>query len=529
MKILTRMTMIAMAAMIAVGCNNKVGTTTPPELDDVSGPADETELSIYPAVPQNAAAVAGDAEATLTWDAVDGAVSYNVYWDDEAGVDKGDTKIPGVASPYEHTGITNGTTYYYVVAAVDGNDIEGELSAEVSAAPAATAFKGEFLKKLTAGAGEEASAYFGQSVSISGERLIIGQPYKKSPTAEAGAGAVYLYKYSSADGNWQEDSSKISTLGSINYGYSVSMSGDDAIVGIPHAPALLLTPVDLGAVMFYKNDGTAWNLASPESEWASNPVVADQFGASVAIDGDYAIVGAPKKVVNGMPAAGGTYIFKNDGTAWAQSVNPIGYPIPHINLGYSVGIHGDSAIVGAPYIEDSGRGWARIYIRAADETWNSDGWILPTGLPGDARFGYSVAIGDNFAVIGAPYDDFDGKNQAGAVYVYKREGDAWVFDVALHSNAPQVYAKFGKAVAINGDYLVVGVPDEGYSGLDGVVYVFQHKETGWGEPMRIMASDGEEESGFGTSVAMDGATLVIGAPYKDESVGNNAGAVYIFK
>jgi len=90
--------------------------------------------STPPLPPTNVAATAGDEEVTVSWDPVSGATSYNVYWSTSPGVTTSDTKITGVANPYTHTGLTNGTTYYYVVTAKNSYG-ESSVSSEVDAAP----------------------------------------------------------------------------------------------------------------------------------------------------------------------------------------------------------------------------------------------------------------------------------------------------------------------------------------------------------------------------------------------------------
>jgi hypothetical protein len=92
-----------------------------------------------PAAPTGVSATAGNGQVTLSWTAVSGATSYNLYFSTSTGVTKTTgTKITGAASPYTHTGLTNGTTYYYVVTAVSAGGESAE-SAQVSATPQAPA------------------------------------------------------------------------------------------------------------------------------------------------------------------------------------------------------------------------------------------------------------------------------------------------------------------------------------------------------------------------------------------------------
>ncbi len=88
-----------------------------------------------PPAPTGVAASAGYSSATISWDAVSGAISYNIYWSTTAGVTPANgTKIAGATFPYLQTGLTNGITYYYVVTAVNANG-ESAPSSQVSATP----------------------------------------------------------------------------------------------------------------------------------------------------------------------------------------------------------------------------------------------------------------------------------------------------------------------------------------------------------------------------------------------------------
>ncbi len=116
-----------MTSYYAVAAVNAAG------LGDLSQEVSATPQAIGPGAPANVAATAGYEQVTVTWDAVAGAVSYNLYWSTTSGVTpESGTKIAGVTSPYTHTALTGGQAYYYIVTAVDA-DAEGTASSQVSA------------------------------------------------------------------------------------------------------------------------------------------------------------------------------------------------------------------------------------------------------------------------------------------------------------------------------------------------------------------------------------------------------------
>ncbi|MBI4650984.1 fibronectin type III domain-containing protein [Candidatus Desantisbacteria bacterium] len=106
-----------------------------------------------PAVPTNVNAVAGDGQITISWNSVSDATSYNIYWSTNTGVSKSNSKISGLPSPYTHTALTNGITYYYVVTAVNSAG-ESNVSTEVSAKPVAVSKIPNIPSNVSAASGD---------------------------------------------------------------------------------------------------------------------------------------------------------------------------------------------------------------------------------------------------------------------------------------------------------------------------------------------------------------------------------------
>lgn len=133
------------------------------------------------------------------------------------------------------------------------------------------------------------------------------------------------------------------------------------------------------------------------------------------------------------------------------------------------------------------------------------------------RFGHAVAGNDSWLAIGA-WGNAENGRDAGAVYVYRREGGAWVPDARLAPGDARAGAKFGFALAMDGDTLAVGAAnDDGAGPRAGAVYVFEHRPEGWVETAKLVAPEGEDPElndygGFGSSVAIDGDVLATVAP-----------------
>jgi len=185
-------------------------------------------------------------------------------------------------------------------------------------------------------------------------------------------------------------------------------------------------------------------------------------------------------------------------------------------FGSSIAIYGDTAIVGAYYDNVGGISVGSAYIFVNDGT----GWTLQQKLSGTsqgANFGSSVAISTDTVVIGA-----NGVQPHGAAYVYVRTGTVWALQQELTSGSgdPNFY---GGAVAIDGNTILVGDAGDGSVGLfSGSAYVFTRSGATWSLQQKLTATDGEANAFFGASVAVDGDQAVVGAPYA------GAGAAYVF-
>ena len=208
-------------------------------------------------------------------------------------------------------------------------------------------------------------------------------------------------------------------------------------------------------------------------------------------------------------------------------------------FGYTVGIDGNYAIVGTPNDNENGDDAGAVFIYKKDEGGNNN-WglikkiIATDGQAGD-KFGYSVSIYGEYAIVGSPYHNNNGYTDAGAVYFIKKdEGgvDNWgEIKINMSSNH---YDHLGKSVSMYGDYAVVGIPDaNGYDVDEGKVYVYSKDEGGvdnWGyyKLLDISPYNLDEYDNFGSSVSISENTIVVGVPGYDINSNANDGAVFIF-
>ncbi|QDT84056.1 Calx-beta domain-containing protein [Gimesia chilikensis] len=204
------------------------------------------------------------------------------------------------------------------------------------------------------------------------------------------------------------------------------------------------------------------------------------------------------------------------------------------HLGNDMAIDGDTMIVGAPFWEDvTNQGAAFIYVRnrqgthddLSDDTWEYQATLLAPDPAFLARFGFTVAISGDTAVVGAISGD-DGVIGSGSVYVFTRSGTNWTLQQELTASDAVSNDSFSEKLAIDGDTIVVGtVRNNSYTGA---AYVFQRDNGVWSEVTKLTASDAVTGQQFGNAIEIEGSTLVIGA-YRDSEYLSQSGAVYIFQ
>ena len=397
---------------------------------------------------------------------------------------------------------------------------------------------------------------FGWSVAVGGGTVVVGA--HQDDDGGSDSGSAYVYEASgwtsvadSAPGGVNAVSFTVAGLSDgERYGFRVRAVND---VGASEASLFLgvlldvpLRPLGLGGgvgdseVVLGWHDpanstitGYEYQLRARIAKLAASDAAADdEFGRSVAIDGDTMVVGARFDDDSG-GASGAAYVFALRQGVWKQvakltaSDGAVGD-----EFGYSVAVDGDTVVVGARYDDDGASDSGSVYVF----TKPAGGW---TTVSGNARLtasdaaagdelGFSVAIDGGLVVAGARGDDAPGSD-SGSVYVFVEPAGGW----ATATHAGKLTAsdgaagdEFGYSVAVDGATVVVGAPydDDGASG-SGSVYVFSEPAAGWGTAtgnLKLTASDPDVDDGFGWSVAVDGATVVVGSPYDDEG-GSDAG------
>ena len=370
---------------------------------------------------------------------------------------------------------------------------------------------------------KQAGDYFGRSVAISGDWAIVGAPYED--TGGTDAGAAYIFHYQNKEWSQTEKLQAKDKQADDYFGRSVAISGDWAIVGAPYEDT---GGTDAGAAYIFQYQNGQWSQTAKLQ--AYNAQAGDCFGCSVGIDGDWAIVGADGEDTGGTDA-GEVYIFQYRNGDWAQTEKlQASDKEKDDRFGYSVAISGDWAIVGA-YQEDPDGTYnagAAYIFRYQNKEWSQTEKLLASDRQANDNFGISVALSGNRAIVGA-YREDTGVPNAGAAYIFQYQNGQWKQTKKLQADDKQANNNFGISVGIDGDWAIVGAWGESTGGMNiGAAYIFYSQNEQWSETQKLQAKDKEAGDFFGISVAISGDRAIVGADSEDVG-GEDAGAVYVFQ
>jgi hypothetical protein len=365
---------------------------------------------------------------------------------------------------------------------------------------------------------------FGNSLDRSGDTVVVGAQLDDESAPYAGS--AYVLRLDPEAAQWIEEAKLLASDGEEEdvFGCSVGISGDVIIVGATRDDDL---GIDAGAAYAYRYDADAQSWIEEAKLLASDGEAGDRFGASVAISGDVAIVGALLDDDNGADA-GSAYVYRYDPgpEEWVQEAKLLASDGgADDRFGASVAISGDVVVVGAPSVFDENLpGSAYVYrYEAGSGTWPQEEKLTPAEGLYDA-FGTDVALDGDTAIVGASYDDGSGL-AAGAAYIYVHDGSTWQLEQVIRASDANMYDSFGVAVDVRGDYAIVGAAGDNDNGSSsGSAYVFRHDGSEWLETAKLLAPGGAASDLFGSAVAVQGRQALVGATHAAGS-----GSVYFYQ
>lgn len=296
------------------------------------------------------------------------------------------------------------------------------------------------------------------------------------------------------------------------FGTSVSISSNFALVGAPGGNGG-------GRAYVFTRTSTGWEQDAKLT--AGDAATFDRFGTSVSISGDRALVGAPGDDDDGI-TSGSAYVFVRTATGWAEEAKlTASDAAPRDVFGTSVSISGDRALVGASGESVGGAsGYAYVFVRTATG-WTEEAKLTASDAALGDRFGYSVSLSGDHALVGAYYDD-DGFINSGSAYVFVRSGNAWAQEAKLNPSDAAEIGLFGYSVSLSGERALVSS-----FGGSGAAYVFVQTPTGWAQEAKLGASDLALGSFYGVSVSLSDDRAIVGASGDDDGL-ESSGSAYVF-
>lgn len=368
---------------------------------------------------------------------------------------------------------------------------------------------------------------YGSAVAVTGTRVVVGAP--GDDTLASDAGSAYGYDLSSGT-----PTVPIATFnnagpsGNDNFGYSVAISGIRMVVGTPND---VTSGIKAGRVYVFDLASTTPAVPSVTLPHP-NPAADDQFGIAVAISGTKVVVGAQLRDA-GASNAGGAYVFDLASSTPATPIAVLDNPAPAINdnFGSAVAIAGNRVVVGA-FLDDAGAsdaGSAYVYDLSSG-TPTIPIATLNNPAPASADlFGFAVGVSGTRVVIGA-YNDDTGGTDTGSAYVYDlTSGTPTVPVTTLNNPTPVATDRFGISVAIAANRVVVGALNDDTGAIDtGSAYVYDLNSGTPSVPVFTLTNPAPASSdNFGYSVAISGTRVVVGA-LSDDTGAIDAGSAYVY-
>ena len=307
--------------------------------------------------------------------------------------------------------------------------------------------------------------FFGSAVSMSGDTVVIGSFFSDAPASHSGS--AYVYQRTGA--TWTEEQKLVADDGAADdlFGISAAMSGDALVVGARDHDEVA---PNAGAAYVFRFDGISWIQEAELS--ASDGAANDFLGVRVAIDGNVVVAGAQTADVSGVDS-GAAYVFRFDGTSWTQEAKLVASDgQAGDQFGNSVSISGDTAVVGASR-EGLGVDRGAAYVFRFDGTsWSQEAKLTAADSKNKNLFGWSVGISGDLIVAGALRGD-NGERDTGAAYVFQRTGTVWNQELKLLASDGEQNDRFGGNVSIWQNTALVGAQgDDDLGDGAGAAYVY---------------------------------------------------------
>ncbi len=277
-------------------------------------------------------------------------------------------------------------------------------------------------QKLTA-SDADSYDYFGWAVSIWGDVAMVGAKLDEDPDPDTGS--VYVFRYDPETKTWQEQQKLIPSDWEFygRFGNSISLQNNTVIIG---ASSDSEQDFIAGAAYVYTYDPNSQLWIEKQKLLPLDPGYGANFGNSVSLSGDFALIGAQLHSVNGVGGAGAVYVFENNGAQWIERQKLTAAIPGYFNtFGRSVSLQDNIAVIGTPTSDDfeTDAGSVSIFVYNPETLqWSEQATLHSSDLEIGDLFGGSVSIDGARVIIGARWDDDDG-TESGSAYIFGGLGD----------------------------------------------------------------------------------------------------------
>ncbi|HEX7003636.1 MAG TPA: hypothetical protein VF168_05585 [Trueperaceae bacterium] len=371
-------------------------------------------------------------------------------------------------------------------------------------------------------ADNRSNTFFGGAVAAHGDEVLVA-----AVGEDDASGAAYLYRRDGSDWRLSSRLEASDAAPQEGFGWSVAFDGDHGVVG---AIADAQKGTSAGAVYVFERDGEGWRQSAKLT--ASDGEQFMFFGAAVDVSGNYLVVGAPGHTGStGDAGRGAAYLFELIAGEWSEvPIVPALDPAVGDEFGHSVAIDGDRLVVGARGDDTAGAnaGAVHVFERIGTE-WVATASLLAPDAVDDDGFGASVALEGDRLVVGSPGWD-DAATSEGAAYVFSNDGDEWLMVGKMTASVPLEMNVFGYSVDVSGRYVAVGAPgiDPAPVPVPGAAYLFMETEGAWSQVARLTPSDSSPDERFGYHLSLTREYVAVGMPLA-EAEGLITGAVHVIE
>jgi len=373
---------------------------------------------------------------------------------------------------------------------------------------------------------------FGSAVAIDHSTAVVGAPTAVVGNARPGSASVFVR----AGGTW----TMTTTLSAIDgsdadgFGQSVAVSGDTIVIGAPKAD-IDFVPDQGAAYVFARDPGTGLWFEQAKLT-AFDGVGGDEFGRSVAIDGDLIVVGSDLISVDGEDLRGAAYVHRwsDLSNSWVQEaklIAPDGNAIDSFGIGVSVS--GDTIAVGSPGSDAAFQDQGAVYVFQFNPSFGQWFWLgrllaPDAGQSDNLSFRNGISIHRDIIIAGA----VDNGN-IGAAYVFRRQfinaqQVVWIFEAKLTPMDGQTSDQFGFSISQTGGSALIGAPraDDGAVLDRGAGYFFTRSHNGqWTFRQKLVPAEGAAFDLAGWSTALSGTAALLGMPFADPNGATSQGLV----